>query len=155
MADKRKVLLIDGHSLAYRAFFALPPTMTTTGGQPTNAVYGFTSMLLKVLDEEKPDAVIVALDGPRAALLRTKEYPEYKAHRPTMPEDLRGQIEMIGHLLGHMRIPVVTAEGHEADDVIGTIATAVASAGEQAVIDSNSMTEPSPPCVESDAGNQP
>jgi len=108
--------------------------MTTTGGQPTNAVYGFTSMLLKVLDEEEPDAVIVALDGPRAALLRTKEYPEYKAHRPTMPEDLRGQIEMIGHLLGHMRIPVVTAEGHEADDVIGTIATAVAAAGEQAVI---------------------
>lgn len=134
LADKRKVLLIDGHSLAYRAFFALPPTMTTTGGQPTNAVYGFTSMLLKVLDEEKPDAVIVALDGPRTALLRTKEYPEYKAHRPTMPEELRGQIEMIGHLLGHMRIPVVTAEGHEADDVIGTISTAVASAGEQAVI---------------------
>lgn len=132
--DKRKVLLIDGHSLAYRAFFALPVTMTTTGGQPTNAVYGFASMLLKVLDEEKPDAVIVALDGPRSALLRTKEYPQYKAHRPTMPPDLRGQIEMITHLLGHMRIPVVTAQGHEADDVIGTIAAAVAAVGEEAVI---------------------
>jgi DNA polymerase-1 len=134
LAEKRKYLLLDGHSLAYRAFFALPPTMTTTGGQPVNAVYGFTSMLLKVLDEEKPDAVIVALDGPRADLSRTREFPEYKAQRPPMPEDLRGQIEMIGHLLGHMRIPVVTARGFEADDILATIAVQVAERGEEAVI---------------------
>ncbi|MHB8895586.1 MAG: DNA polymerase I [Candidatus Geothermincolia bacterium] len=126
--------MIDGHSLAYRAFFALPVTMTTTGGQPTNAVFGFTSMLLKVLDEEKPDAVIVALDGPRADLERTREFPEYKAHRPTMPDELRGQIEMITHLLDHMRIPIVTAKGYEADDVLATIAFEVAGRGGEAVI---------------------
>lgn len=130
----RKVLLIDGHSLAYRAFFALPVTMSTTGGQPTNAVFGFTSMLLKVLDEERPDAVIVAFDGPRKDLLRTREYPEYKAHRPTMPDELRGQIEMITHLLGHMRIPIVTSHGHEADDVLGTMALDVAASGDEAVV---------------------
>lgn len=127
-------MLIDGHSLAYRAFFALPITLTTSGGQPTNALYGFTSMLLKVLDEEKPDAVIVALDGPRAELERTKEYPDYKAHRPTMPEELRGQMEMIQHLLGHMRIPMVTVPGHEADDALGALAFRVAGRGGRAVI---------------------
>lgn len=131
---ERKVLLLDGHSLAYRAFFALPATMTTTGGQPTNALYGFTSMLLKVLDEEKPDAVVVALDGPRSELKRTHEFPEYKAHRPTMPDELRGQIEMIEHLLGHMRIPIVTVTGHEADDVLATIALRAAEQGDEAVI---------------------
>lgn len=134
MGEMRKVILIDGHSLAYRAFFALPDTMTTTGGQPTNAVYGFTSMLLKVLDEERPDAVVVAFDGPRADLHRTREFPEYKAHRPTMPEELRSQMEMIEHLLGHMKIPTVRAEGYEADDVLGTLAKLVAGEGGEAVI---------------------
>src|SRR5450759_1811824 len=130
----RKVLLIDGHSLAYRAFFALPDTMSTTGGQPTNAVFGFTSMLLKVLDEEKPDAVVVAFDGPRADLHRTKEYPRYKAHRPTMPNELRSQMEMIENLLEHMNIPPVRAEGYEAADVLGTMAKEAAAAGSAAVI---------------------
>jgi DNA polymerase-1 len=130
----RKVLLIDGHSLAYRAFFALPDTMSTTGGQPTNAVFGFTSMLLKVLDEKKPDAVVVAFDGPRADLHRTKEYPQYKAHRPTMPNELRSQMEMIENLLEHMKIPTIRAEGYEADDVLGTMAKEAAAAGSEAVI---------------------
>ncbi len=130
----RKILLLDGHSLAYRAFFALPDTMSTTGGQPTNAVFGFTSMLLKVLDEEKPDAVVVAFDGPRADLHRTKEYPEYKAHRPTMPDELRSQMDMIEHLLEHMRIPTIRAKGYEADDVLGTMAKEAAAAGSEAII---------------------
>ncbi len=134
MGEKRTVLLLDGHSLAYRAFFALPATMTTTGGQPTNAVFGFTSMLLKVLDEVRPDAVVVAFDGPRADLHRTREYPEYKAHRPTMPDELRSQMELIEHLLEHMKIPTVRAEGYEADDVLGTIAKKVSGEGEEAVI---------------------
>lgn len=108
--------------------------MTTTGGQPVNAVYGFASMLFKVLDDEKPDAVIVAFDGPRADLIRSTEYAEYKAHRPTMPDELRGQMDLISHLLGHMNIPVVTAVGHEADDVIGTIACRVSAGGGEAVI---------------------
>ena len=133
-AGRRKYLLIDGHSLAYRAFFALPSTMTTTGGQPTNAVYGFTSMLLKVIEDEKPDAVLVAFDGPRSELKRLEKYPEYKAHRPAMPDELRPQIEMIQRLLEAMKIPVVSAAGHEADDILGTFAKNVSEQGAQATI---------------------
>jgi DNA polymerase-1 len=131
---KRKVILVDGNSLAYRAFFALPDTMTTRGGQPTNAVYGFTSMLLKVVEEESPDAVVVAFDGPRSELKRTMDYPEYKAHRPTMPDDLRAQMEMIDRLLEAMRIPSITAPGFEADDILGTLASRVKTKGDEAVI---------------------
>ena len=134
MSGQRKVLLLDGHSLAYRAFYALPETMTTADGQPTNAVYGFTSMLLKVIDEKKPDAVIVAFDISRKDLKRTHEYPEYKAHRPPMPEELGTQISMIEELLEHMRIPAVRAQGHEADDVLGTLADEVADRGDEAII---------------------
>lgn len=136
MSEKRgrRVILVDGHSLAYRAFFALPDTMMTSGGQPTNAVYGFTSMLLKVLDEEKPDAVVVAFDGPRSELKRTRDYPEYKAHRPKMPDELREQVSMIDNLLGSMNIPTTVMPGYEADDILGTIAKRVASTGGEAVI---------------------
>ncbi len=129
MSEKRKVLLIDGHSLAYRAFFALPATLSTTGGQLTNAVYGFTSMLLKALGEERPDAVVVAFDGPRSELQRTREYPEYKAHRPTMPDELREQMGMIEHLLQRMSIPTVREAGYEADDLLGAMARRVAESG--------------------------
>ncbi len=134
MSEKRKVLLIDGHSLAYRAFFALPATLSTTGGQLTNAVYGFTSMLLKALGEERPDAVVVAFDGPRSELQRTIEYPEYKAHRPTMPDELREQMGMIEHLLQRMSIPTVREAGYEADDLLGAMARRVAESGGEAVI---------------------
>ncbi|MFH1151342.1 MAG: DNA polymerase I [Actinomycetota bacterium] len=134
MAEKRKVLLLDGHSLAYRAFFALPPTLSTTGGQLTNAVYGFTSMLLKVLSEESPDAVVVAFDGPRSELRRTVEYPEYKAHRPTMPDELREQMGMIEQLLQKMAIPAVREAGYEADDLLGAMARRIADSGGEAVI---------------------
>jgi len=131
---KRKLLLIDGHGLAYRAFFALPVTMTNDEGQPINAVYGFVSMLLKALETEEPDAIIVALDGPRAQLKRTQEFPEYKAHRPAMPVELKGQIEMIERMLCQMRIPVVTVPGFEADDILGTLALKVSGEGGEAVI---------------------
>lgn len=134
MAERRKVLLLDGHSLAYRAFFALPATLSTTGGQLTNAVYGFTSMLLKALGEERPDAVVVAFDGPRSELQRTREYPEYKAHRPAMPDELREQMGMIEQLLGQMSIPAVRETGYEADDLLGAMARKVAESGGEAII---------------------
>ena len=130
----RKVLLLDGHSLAYRAFHALPDTITTADGQPTNAVFGFTSMLLKVLEREKPEAVIVAFDVSRKELRRTREFPEYKAHRPTMPDELRIQLSMIEELLDHMKIPAARISGYEADDVLGTIARKVADRGDNALI---------------------
>ena len=91
-------------------------------------------MLLKVLEEEKPDGVVVALDGPRAELERTRKFPEYKAHRPKMPPELRSQVEMIRELLEHMKIPVVVAPGHEADDVLATLAVRAAGRGREAVV---------------------
>lgn len=134
MEKPKKVLLIDGHSLAYRAFYALPDTLSTSGGQMTNAVYGFASMLLKVLGEVEPDSVIVAFDVPRGELERTERYPQYKAQRKPMPEELRGQISMIEKLLDCMRVPVVRISGHEADDVIGSISTEASGAGSEVVI---------------------
>ncbi|MBN1288875.1 MAG: DNA polymerase I [Actinobacteria bacterium] len=134
MDCNRKIILIDGHSLAYRAFFALPDTLTTSGGQQTNAVYGFLSMLLKVIEEVRPDAVVVALDGPRRELKRVEEYPEYKANRPPTPEGFTVQMEMVKELLEKMRIPALRVPGVEADDILGTVAARVARQGDEAVI---------------------
>jgi DNA polymerase-1 len=118
-----RLLLIDGHSVAYRAFFALPvENFSTTTGQPTNAVYGFTSMLINVLRDEKPTHVGVAFDISRQSF-RTEAFPEYKANRSSTPNEFKGQISLIQEVLAALAIPVITAEGFEADDVIATLAT--------------------------------
>ncbi len=117
-----RLLLLDGHSLAYRAFFALPvENFSTTTGQPTNAVYGFTSMLINVLRDEQPTHVAVAFDVSRRSF-RTEAYADYKAHRTESPRDFNGQVSLIQEVLGALRIPVVQQEGFEADDVIATLA---------------------------------
>jgi len=119
----RRLLLLDGHSLAYRAFFALPvENFSTTTGQPTNAVYGFTSMLINVLRDEEPTHVGVAFDVSRSTF-RSQAYAEYKANRSTTPTDFKGQVSLIEEVLRALAIPVITAEGYEADDVIATLAT--------------------------------
>ena len=87
-----RLLLLDGHSLAYRAFFALPPDLATTTGQPTNAVYGFTSMLIKMLQDEQPTHVAVAFDRSEPTF-RHEQYVEYKANRKETPTDFRGQLD--------------------------------------------------------------
>ncbi len=118
-----RVLLLDGHSLAYRAFFALPPeNFTTTTGQPTNAVYGFTSMLLNVLRDEKPSHVVVAFDISRTTF-RTEMYPEYKATRSASPPEFKGQVELIKEVLSALNITVVDCPNFEADDIIATLTT--------------------------------
>ena len=133
-AERPRLLLLDGHSLAYRAFFALPvENFATTTGQPTNAVYGFTSMLINVLRDEKPTHVAVAFDLP-APTFRHTEYAEYKATRSETPEDFRGQISLIREVLDALAIPVVTAEGFEADDVLATLATQASAQGMQSLI---------------------
>ena len=115
------VLLVDGHSLAYRAFYALPvDNFATTTGQPTNAVYGFTSMLINVLRDEQPDRIAVAFDVSRTTF-RTEEYPEYKANRAKSPEEFKGQIGLIQEVLRALGIPVLEVEGFEADDIIATL----------------------------------
>jgi len=121
--DRPRLLLIDGHSVAYRAFFALPvENFSTTTGQPTNAVYGFTSMLINVLRDEKPTHVGVAFDISRQSF-RTETFPEYKANRTSTPDAFKGQISLIQEVLEALAIQVITAEGFEADDVIATLAT--------------------------------
>jgi DNA polymerase-1 len=121
--DGGRLLLLDGHSLAYRAFFALPvENFATTTGQPTNAVYGFTSMLINVLAQERPSHVAVAFDL-AAPTFRHETYAEYKATRSATPTDFRGQIGLIRDVLTALAIPMVSAAGYEADDVIATLAT--------------------------------
>ena len=115
-----KLALLDGHSLAYRAFYALPADLATPAGQVTNAVFGFTSMLIKLLDEEHPDAVAVAWDV-RGPTFRSEVYPEYKAQREAAPDLFRSQLPLIRDVLEAMAIPQIGVAGYEADDVIATL----------------------------------
>lgn len=127
-----KLLLIDAFSLFYRAFHALPG-FTTSSGQPTGAVFGVASMLLRFLDEEAPDYAAVAFDAP-GPTFRHQAYAEYKANRPEMPDDLRAQIPILRELVEAMGLPVYELAGYEADDVLGTLATQAKHAGKKAVI---------------------
>ncbi|WP_298512279.1 DNA polymerase I [uncultured Nocardioides sp.] len=117
------LLLLDGHSLAYRAFFALPlENFSTTTGQPTNAVFGFTSMLINVLRDERPTHIGVAFDVSRQTF-RMEEYAEYKAGRNKTPGEFSSQLPLIEEVLDAMRIPFLKKEGYEADDIIATLVT--------------------------------
>ena len=128
-SSRPRLLLLDGHSLAYRAFYALPvENFSTTTGQPTNAVYGFTSMLINTLRDEKPTHVAVAFDVSRQTF-RSEAFPEYKATRASTPDEFKGQVALIEEVLEALRIPVFKADGYEADDVIATITTQAASEG--------------------------
>ena len=128
-ATERVLLLMDGHSLAYRAFYALPPeNFSTTTGQTTNAVYGFTSMLINLLRDEQPTHVAVAFDLSRQTW-RREEFVDYKANRSASPSEFAGQIDLIKEVLTAMRIPYLTAENYEADDIIATLATRAVAEG--------------------------
>jgi DNA polymerase I len=119
--DQPRLLLLDGHSLAYRAFYALPvENFSTTTGQPTNAVYGFTSMLINALRDERPTHLAVAFDVGRKTF-RNDEYEGYKANRTSAPDEFKGQISLIQEVLAALSVAVVAAEGFEADDVIATL----------------------------------
>lgn len=131
-APRERLFLLDGNSLLNRAYFALPPLATRTG-QPTNAVYGFTLMLTRLLEDEKPDALGVAFDK-SAPTFRHQAYQEYKAHRPRMDDELRSQFPLVKAVLEAHRIPVFELEGYEADDVIGTLAQRAAEKGMEVVI---------------------
>jgi DNA polymerase I len=136
VASPSRLLLIDGHSMAYRAFYALPEeNFATSTGQATNAVYGFISMLITVLRDERPDAVAVAFDVSRETF-RTQEYPEYKATRAASPEGFVGQVPLIKEVLAALRIPVLERDGFEADDLIATLARRGREAGLEVLISS-------------------
>ena len=127
--QRPRLLLLDGHSLAYRAFFALPvENFSTTTGQHTNAVYGFTSMLINVLRDEAPTHVGVAFDVSRQTF-RAAEYAEYKANRTSSPSEFGGQVSLVKEVLAALRVATIEKEGFEADDVIATLATQALEAG--------------------------
>lgn len=133
-AERPTLLLLDGHSLAFRAFYALPAqNFSTTGGQYTNAVYGFLGMLLGLVEAERPTHIAAAFDlsGPT---FREKDLPEYKAQRPPAPEEFSGQVELIQQTLESLGITTLTKEAYEADDIIATLSCRGADAGMRTVI---------------------
>ncbi len=132
--DRARLLLLDGHSLAYRAFFALPPeNFSTTTGQPTNAVYGFTAMLINVLRDERPTHVAVAFDRGEPTF-RHEQYVDYKANRRETPADFRSQLSLIFEVLDALGIRRLSVPGYEADDIIATLATQATADGMSALI---------------------
>ncbi|MCO1653451.1 DNA polymerase I [Pseudonocardia sp. S2-4] len=129
-----RLLLLDGHSLAYRAFFALPAENFRTGtGQTTNAVYGFTSMLINLLRDEQPTHLAVCFDVSRKTF-RSERFAEYKANRTTTPDDFRGQVDLIKEVLRALAIPEFSVENYEADDLIATLTTQAEADGYQVLI---------------------
>ncbi len=133
----KKLVLIDGSSILYRAFFALPH-FVTKNGEPTGALYGFLRMLIHVLKEEKPDYLAIAFDR-RAPTVRHEQFKEYKAQRPKMPDELSLQFQTIHEILRAFDIPVFEIDGYEADDVIATIAKRAGQSGIETVIISGDM----------------
>lgn len=128
------LLIIDGHSMAFRAFYALPAdTFVTHTGQHTNAVYGFTTMLLRLLEARKPDMVAVAFDLPGGSF-RHEEYADYKGTREATPEEFKGQIDLVTQVLDAMGIVSLSKEGYEADDILATLAYEGAQAGHRVFV---------------------
>jgi DNA polymerase-1 len=128
-SNDKKLLLIDGHSMAYRAFYALPvENFKTSTGQPTNAIYGFASMIINLIKEEKPTHIAVAFDVSRKTF-RTEKFPEYKAQRAATPDEFRSQLSHINELITGFGIKYFALEGHEADDIIATLAKSAEKQG--------------------------
>ncbi|MGD2164715.1 MAG: DNA polymerase I [Anaerolineae bacterium] len=137
MSEEKKLVLIDGHALAYRAYHALPDDLATSRGELTNAVYGFTSMLLKVLEEEKPTHIAVTFD--KGPTFRDEIYAEYKAHREKMPDELRMQMDHVRRVVTTLDIPIYEKEGFEADDLLGTLARQAEEEGVDTLIVTGDM----------------
>ena len=119
---KKRLFVIDGHALCYRAHYAfINNPLTNSKGQNVSAIFGFTRMLFKLMRDESPDYLIVAFDPPKKSF-RFRLFPEYKANRQKMPDDLRSQIEEIKHMISVLGITMIVEDDYEADDVLGTLA---------------------------------
>ena len=130
---KRTLAVVDGNSLIHRAYHALPPTMTAPDGRPTNAAFGFISMLLKLVADLAPDGLVVAFDLGKPAF-RTEALAQYKVHRPPTAPDLKAQFPTVKELLGALSVPIVEVAGWEGDDILGTLAVRGAAAGMQVLL---------------------
>ena len=133
MANPERLILVDGSSLIYRAYHAIPTSLSTSSGQPTNAVYGFATMFRKVLGGRRPSCGAVVFDPP-GPTFRDREYPDYKAQRPPMDERLRRQLAWIDRVVEAHRFPLLRVAGYEADDVIGTLTRQGVEAGMEVFI---------------------
>ena len=131
---KQRLLLIDGHSMAYRAFYALPvENFATSSGQPTNAIYGFTSMLLNLIRDESPTHIAVAFDVSRKTF-RSEKFPDYKAQRAKTPDEFRSQLDYIHQMVAALGIKSFSIQGFEADDIIATISKDAVKKGMEVLI---------------------
>jgi DNA polymerase I len=135
---REKLILIDGHAIIHRAFHAVPEDLSTSAGEPVNATFGFTSMLMKALLEEKPAYIAVAFDLP-APTFRHIEYAPYKAHRPTLPDNMRPQFARIREVVQAFGIPIYENAGFEADDVLGTLSVQAEAQGVDTIIYTGDM----------------
>ncbi|TMC85297.1 MAG: hypothetical protein E6J10_08205, partial [Chloroflexi bacterium] len=135
---RKKLVLIDGHAMIHRAFHAVPEQLTSSTGEPVNATFGFTSMLMKALTEEKPEYVAMTFDRP-APTFRHQQFAEYKAHRPTLPDNMRPQFRRIHELVQAFGIPIYEKDGFEADDVLGTLSVQATQQGVQSIIYTGDM----------------
>lgn len=136
--DRGTVVLVDGFGLIFRAYYALPTTMTTAEGEQTNAVYGFASMLLDVLRTRDPEYAVIALETGQT--FRHELYPDYKGTRAAMPEDLRSQLDRVNELIDAFNIPVQKKDLYEADDVIGTLSRELAAQGHKSSLSQATRT---------------
>jgi len=128
-----RLVLIDGHAILHRAYHAFPPTLRTRKGELVNAVYGFTRMVLKVIEDLKPEYIAVAFDLPQPTF-RHREFVGYQIQRPAMDEELKGQIERVKEVVKTLNIPIFSSPGFEADDVIGTIAKQAVKRADMGVV---------------------
>ncbi|HEV2654543.1 MAG TPA: 5'-3' exonuclease H3TH domain-containing protein, partial [Ktedonobacteraceae bacterium] len=117
---RKKFVLVDGHAIIHRAFHAVPEDLSTSAGEPVNATFGFTSMLMKALQEERPDYIAMTFDRP-SPTFRHKEFPQYKAQRPTLPDNMRPQFARIREMVQAFGIQIYEKDGFEADDILGTL----------------------------------
>src|SRR6266487_4042028 len=135
---RKKLVLIDGHAMIHRAFHAVPEGLTNTKGEPVNATFGFTSMLMKALLEEKPDYIAMTFDRP-SPTFRHEQYAAYKAHRPTLPDNMRPQFKRIREMVQAFGIPIYEKDGFEADDVLGTLSVQATEHGVDTIIYTGDM----------------
>ncbi|MBV9616389.1 MAG: hypothetical protein JO031_13100, partial [Ktedonobacteraceae bacterium] len=135
---RKKLVLIDGHAIIHRAFHAVPEDFSTSAGEPVNATFGFTSMLMKALLEEKPDYIAMTFDRPSPTFRHT-EYALYKAHRPTLPDNMKPQFARIREVVQAFGIPIYEKDGFEADDILGTLSVQARLQGVDTIIYTGDM----------------
>jgi len=130
---RKTIVLIDGHAMIHRAFHALPENLTNSSGEPVNATFGFTTMLIKALGDIKPDYLAVTFDRP-SPTFRHQQFAAYKAHRPTLPDNMRPQFGRIREIVEAFGIPIYEKDGFEADDVLGTLSVQATAQGVDTII---------------------